>query len=120
MGKGGCMNHGLKIIIIKKNAGKNMLFWGGSGARVLPLRWEGIPGAPVPAAAAPTWLVPGRRSRCPLSPAVAVDFGSGAWGAEEGPRRPPSRCVRLWGVRKWGGTRMMGTCPLAPGQGEVS
>lgn len=58
---------------------------------------------------------------------VAVDFGSGARGAEEGPRRPLSRCVWLpWGADgggnsqpkikgSVGGSKMMGIWMLVPG-----
>lgn len=44
MGKGGCVNHSLKIII-KKNTGKNMLFGGAQGLVCFLSGGRGSPGA---------------------------------------------------------------------------
>lgn len=106
MGRGGRVDHGLEKNPTNQK-GKNISglfffpFFLSSEVHVLYLRWESL-----------GWSLGWAGSCCPLSPAVAVDFGSGA-----GERKWGSRCVCGW----WGvvGTPVLrgiqGTCARVGG-----
>lgn len=97
------MDHGLEKNPTNQK-GKNISglfffpFFLSSEVHVLYLRWESL-----------GWSLGWAGSCCPLSPAVAVDFGSGA-----GERKWGSRCVcGWWGW--WGPPSYVGSRGPAPG-----